>query len=100
MARDSALIFALGLGTGIASIIIMVLYVMFDAFRQTFYGNTVWLWAFPVIIFLWFARVWLVAARGELNDDPVAFAVNDTPSILLGGAILAAFLMAWSGIFA
>ena len=100
VSRDSALVFALGLGTGIASIIIMVLYVMFDAFRQTFYGNTVWLWAFPVIIFLWFARVWLVAARGELNDDPVAFAVNDLPSILLGGAILAAFLMAWSGIFA
>ncbi len=100
MARDSALVFALGIGTGIASIIIMVLYVMFDAFRQTFYGNTVWLWAFPVIIFLWFAQIWLVAARGELNDDPVAFAVNDVPSIMLGGAILTAFLMAWSGIFA
>ena len=100
VARDSALIFALGIGTGIASIIIMVLYVIFDAYRQTFYGNTLWLWAFPVILFLWFARVWLVAARGELDDDPVAFAVNDGPSILLGGAILAAFLLAWSGLFA
>jgi 4-hydroxybenzoate polyprenyltransferase/phosphoserine phosphatase len=99
VAKDGPLIFALGLGTGIASIIIMVLYVMFDAFRQTFYGDTIWLWAFPIIIFLWFARVWLVAARGELNDDPVAFAVNDVPSIMLGGAILTAFLLAWSGTF-
>lgn len=100
VARDSALVFALGLGTGIASIIIMVLYVIFDAYRQTFYGNTLWLWAFPIILFLWFSRVWLVAARGELDDDPVAFAVNDAPSILLGGAILTAFLLAWSGMFA
>ncbi len=99
IAKDSPLIFALGLGTGIASIIIMVLYIMFDAFRQTFYGDTTWLWAFPVIIFLWFARVWLVATRGELNDDPVAFAVNDVPSIMLGGAMLTAFLLAWSGTF-
>jgi len=101
VARDSALIFALGTGTGtgIASII-MVLYVIFDAYRQTFCGDTPWLWAFPVILFFWFARVWLVATRGELDDDPVAFAVNDGPSILLGGAILAAFLLAWSGLFA
>lgn len=97
---DSTLIFSLGLGTGIASILIMVLYVIFDAFRQTFYGNTAWLWAFPVIIFLWFSRVWLVAVRGELNDDPVAFAVRDRPSLLLGGAIMTAFLLAWSGMFA
>jgi len=69
-------------------------------YRQTFCGDTLWLWAFPVILFLWFARVWLVATRGELDDDPVAFAVNGGPSILLGGAILAAFLLAWSGLFA
>ena len=99
VAKDAQLVFSLGIGTGIASITIMVLYIMFDAFRQTFYGNTTWLWAFPVILFVWFARIWLMASRGNLDDDPVAFAVNDTPSILLGAAILLAFILAWSGTF-
>jgi hypothetical protein len=80
--------------------VVPVLYVIFDAFRQTFYGNTVWLRAFPVILFLWTSRVWIFAVRGELDDDPVAFAVKDAPSVALGAAMLAAFILAWSGAFA
>lgn len=98
--EDSALLLVLGLSTGIASIVVLVLYIIFDAFRQTFYGNTIWLWAFPIILFLWTSRIWLVAVRGTLDDDPVAFAVKDKPSILLGTAMLGAFLLAWSGAFA
>jgi 4-hydroxybenzoate polyprenyltransferase len=97
--EDTALIFALGVGTGISSVVIMVLYIMFDAFQQTFYGDTAWLWAFPMILFLWLSRVWLVAGRGKLDDDPVAFAVQDTPSLALGVALLASFIVAWSGVF-
>lgn len=99
-ARDAGLVFALGCGTGIASIVILVLYVIFDAYQRTFYGNTTWLWAFPVIMFLWFSRIWLMTARGVLDDDPVAFAVGDTPSLGLGVAMGLAFLLAWSGAFA
>ncbi len=97
---DAPLVFALGTGTGVASIVVMVLYITSEAFTRTFAGNTTWLWAFPVILFLWLARVWLVAGRGELDDDPVAFAVTDPPSCLLGAAMVVAFLLAWLGVFA
>jgi 4-hydroxybenzoate polyprenyltransferase/phosphoserine phosphatase len=96
-AADSPLLFALGIGTGIASTLTIVLYVIFDAFRHDLYGNPNWLWAFPVILFLWCCRIWLAAARRQLDDDPVAFALNDRPSLLLGAALLSAFVLAWSG---
>ena len=97
---DALLLMALGISTGIASLVLLVLYVMFDAFQQTFYGNSSWLWAFPLILFLWLARIWLMACRGKLDDDPVAFAVGDAASIALGSAMFAAFILAWSGVFA
>lgn len=96
---DGPLLLVLGPSTGMGAVITLILYVIFDAFRQTFYGNTAWLWAFPLILFLWVSRVWLMAARGDLDDDPVAFAVRDMPSILLGATMFGAFVLAWSGLF-
>ena len=86
--------FGLGLATGTLSIAVLVLYIMFDAFQRTFYGATDWLWAFPLLLFLWLCRVWLLAGRGELDDDPVAFAVRDSVSIALGGGMLVSYLLA------
>ncbi|MCC7250789.1 UbiA family prenyltransferase [Hyphomicrobium sp.] len=94
-AEDAPLLMSVGLSTGIASIVIMVLYIMFDAFDKTFYDNSEWLWGFPAILFLWISRIWLKAARRQLDDDPIAFAVTDLPSIVLGVGMLATFLIAW-----
>jgi hypothetical protein len=44
-------------------------------------------------MFLWLCRVWLLASRGELEDDPVSFAVKDRPSLALG-AVLAVSVVA------
>ncbi len=96
--RDTPILLVLGAGTGVASIVTLVLYVMFDAFRHDLYASAGWLWAFPLILFLWLARIWLVAGRGRLDDDPVAFALNDGPSLMLGAALVGAFVLAWSGV--
>lgn len=98
-AEDLPLLTALGLSTGVGSVVIMTLYIVFDAFHRSFYGNTEWLWAFPIILFLWISRIWLMAGRKLLDDDPVAFALTDRPSLALGAAMVAVFLLAWSGIF-
>jgi hypothetical protein len=41
----------------------------------------------PLMI-LWLCRVWLLASRGELDEDPVAFALTDRMSQLIGVAVL------------
>ena len=87
----------MGVSAGTACIVVMMFYIIFDAFHQAVFVHPPWLWAFPLVLYLWLARIWLLATRGELDDDPVAFAVHDTPSLLLGAVMLAAFLLACLG---
>lgn len=96
-AGDGPLVLAMGVAAGLGAVLIMVLYLLNDAFSASFYGNPLWLWAFPPILFLWVSRVWLLCHRGELNDDPVAFAVRDRASLALGATIMLAFIAAWAG---
>ena len=39
-----------------------------------------------VFLLLWLSRVWLLASRGQLNEDPVVFALTDRMSLLIGVA--------------
>jgi hypothetical protein len=74
---------------------IMVLYIVEEAFRSSFYGSTGWLWGFPPLVFLFVVRIWLVSVRGEMMDDPVAFAIRDMASIGLLCLLLICFGAAW-----
>jgi hypothetical protein len=58
------------------------------------YNRPAALWATPPLLFLWVGRIWLLANRGEMHDDPVVFALSDRMSWLLGAAVGAAFLLA------
>jgi 4-hydroxybenzoate polyprenyltransferase len=90
-ASDAPLILSLGVGTMMATVLIMVIYLVEDAFPTGFYTHPHFLWSFPAIIFLWLARIWLVCHRGELHDDPVAFALKDGPSLIYGALMAAMF---------
>jgi 4-hydroxybenzoate polyprenyltransferase len=46
------------------------------------------LWLIMPLMILWLCRVWLLASRGELDEDPVAFALTDRMSQLIGLAVL------------
>jgi hypothetical protein len=49
------------------------------------------MWLMPPLMILWLCRVWLLASRGELDEDPVVFALTDRMSLLMGlGAVLIA----------
>jgi 4-hydroxybenzoate polyprenyltransferase len=95
---DAPLVLGLGLATGTASVLILVLFLIFDAFQRDIYTNPHWLWLFPIVIFLWIGRIWLISQRGELNDDPVVFALKDRQSLVLGVVMAAAFVLAWLGV--
>ncbi|HEY8574524.1 UbiA family prenyltransferase [Phenylobacterium sp.] len=92
--EDRGLTLVFGIAAATASIIILVLYLMEEVFPQGFYGHPQWLWAAPPILFLWVSRIWLLANRGEMHDDPVVFALKDRVSLGLGAVLAAAFLLA------
>lgn len=89
--EDAPLTLALGVATATASVLILVLYLTEEAFPSGVYAMPQWLWTAPVVLSLWTSRVWLLAHRGELHDDPVEFAVRDRVSLALGCVLIAAF---------
>jgi hypothetical protein len=93
-AGDAALTLALGVAVGVCSILVLVLYLADGAFPTQVYRSPAWLWGFPVFVALFVMRVWLLAHRGQLHDDPVAFAVKDRYSLMLGSGLAVAFLLA------
>jgi 4-hydroxybenzoate polyprenyltransferase len=90
-ASDSPLVLTLGVAAMVATVLIMVIYLVEDAFPAGFYKHPNFLWAFPIILFLWLARIWFLCHRGELHDDPVAFALKDRLSLFYGALMCAAF---------
>lgn len=96
-AEDADLTLGLGLATATVSPLILVLYVMESAWPSGVYQTPEALWIAPVALAGWLMRVWLLANRGELDDDPVVFAIKDGQSLMIGavlmiGVLAAAFL--------
>jgi 4-hydroxybenzoate polyprenyltransferase len=93
-ASDAPFILATGVATMMASVLILVLYLVDDAFPTGFYHHPSFLWGFVVVIFLWLARIWLLCQRGELRDDPVAFALKDRVSLFYAVVMATIFVAA------
>lgn len=91
-AGDVLLTLVYGISSGVASLVISMLYIT-NGVATVLYGNPSWLWAVPLLLYLWQMRVWLYAHRGTLDDDPIVFALKDRASLLLGaGCLLALYL--------
>ncbi|MDX2235636.1 MAG: UbiA family prenyltransferase [Hyphomonadaceae bacterium] len=92
--EDAPLTLVFGVASTVGSVLIMITYLMEEAFPSGLYSAPVWLWAAPALVSLWTMRIWLLAHRGELDDDPVAFAVRDRPSLVMGAVLVVAFALA------
>jgi 4-hydroxybenzoate polyprenyltransferase/phosphoserine phosphatase len=56
------------------------------------YSHPARLWGIAALVLYWLARVWMLAIRGRMKDDPVEFALTDWQTYLIG-AISAALLI-------
>ena len=52
------------------------------------------LWIFCPLLLYWITRMWHLAWRGRMNDDPLAFASKDIQTYLVGAVGAAAILLA------
>jgi hypothetical protein len=94
-ASDAPLVLGFGLSSALGAVLIMILYIINDAFTQAFYGNALWLWGFPAALYLFLARIWLVCHRGDLHDDPVVFAATDRTCLAILAVTAVCFGFAW-----
>lgn len=93
-AEDAGLTLGLGLATATVSPLILVLYIIESAWPSGVYQTPEALWIAPVALAGWLMRVWLLANRGELDDDPVVFAIKDGHSLMIGAVLMAGLLAA------
>lgn len=78
-AEDAPMILAFGAATANASVLSLAIYGLLAPNRLI--DNPQIMMIVASIVAAWFMRIWLVAVRGELNDDPVLFAVKDRISL-------------------
>jgi 4-hydroxybenzoate polyprenyltransferase len=90
---DWPLTLTFGVGVGLTSIVIMLLYLTNDAAPSGFYGRPALLFVVPAVVTLWLMRIWLLSNRMQLHDDPVVFAVRDRTSLVLGVAVAVSFFL-------
>ncbi len=81
-----------GTASAYAAVVVFSLYINGSNITRL-YAHPVRLWLIVPLMLLWISRVWLLASRGQMNEDPVIFAVTDRMSLLMGlaVAVVAAF---------
>ena len=82
-----------GTASGYASVVVLTLYI-FTLDAAQLYAHTRRLWLIVPILLLWISRLWLQASRGQLDEDPVVYAITDRRSIFLGLLVVLVVLSA------
>lgn len=90
---DLELLASLGGASGYISVLVLALYIN-DAASGTLYHSQKWLWAACPLLLFWLSRVWLLAHRGQMHDDPIIFALRDQVSRWIGAAFFLVFVLA------
>jgi 4-hydroxybenzoate polyprenyltransferase len=92
---DRELLLALGVGSSFSAVVILSLYVHSQEVRLL-YSSPEFLTLLCPIVLYWLSRIWLLAHRGELKEDPVTLAIRDPVSygvFVASAAVIAASMM-------
>jgi 4-hydroxybenzoate polyprenyltransferase len=84
--NDLPMITGMGTASGYIAALVFMLYVDSSAVR-TSYREPSLLWLVLPVLLFWLGRIWLLAGRGHLQEDPVKFALRDRTSIACGAIV-------------
>lgn len=85
---DMETLLTLGTASGYVSVLVLALYMNSDQMRLL-YDDSRLLWLICPVVMYWISRVWLLARRGTLHEDPVVFAFRDRASVVVAVVCLA-----------
>lgn len=90
---DVPVVTSLGPASGLLAVLVFALYINSPSI-QKYYATPEALWGICLILMYWITRIWFLAARAEMHDDPVLFAVRDKVSLFSGVLVLGCLLAA------
>src|SRR3546814_10939983 len=85
-----------GISAGMVAILVLALFAH-DPATAEHYALPEMLWLLCLPLIYWLNRIWMMARRGEVEGDPVAFAIKDGRSLFVGAATPGIFLAALYG---
>jgi len=91
--EDLPILGSLGTATAVASALVYCLYITGEDVL-TLYSRPDVLWLGLPLFLYWIARLWVLAVRGSLHEDPVAFALGDRVTWAVLGAFFLTVLLA------
>ncbi|MDX3908446.1 MAG: UbiA family prenyltransferase [Sphingobium sp.] len=90
---DLDVVMMAGVGAGMVSVLVLALFAN-DLGTARSYATPHLLWFICLPLLYWINRIWMMARRGEVDGDPVAFAVRDPRSIAMGAVSVMLFVAA------
>jgi 4-hydroxybenzoate polyprenyltransferase len=82
---DLGIVTTAGVCSGFLSSLVLALYINSDAV-QLLYHRPAFLWAILPLLLYYILRIWVVAGRGQLHDDPIIYTIK-SPSTYYVAAI-------------
>jgi 4-hydroxybenzoate polyprenyltransferase len=93
LVSDLEQIRSFGTSAATAAVVVFMLYIARPDVTAL-YRHAARLWFIVPLLIFWIYRVWLIASRGELDDDPVVFAMRDRVSLAVGALVVIVALSA------
>lgn len=82
---DREQVFALGTACGAVAVLVLALYLSSPEVGRL-YRSPRWLWGLCPLVLYWVSRLWLLARRGAVTEDPVVFTLRDPTTWFVGAA--------------
>jgi len=79
---DLAVLWPMGLASALAAVVVLGLYINAPE-TEARYASPVLLWGLAGLMIYWLGRLWIKTARGQMDDDPVLYALKDRGSRLV-----------------
>lgn len=93
--EDIEIVANVGPTSGYMAVLVLALYVN-SSTAETLYARPFLLWLVCPLILYWVTRVWFLARRGHLTEDPLLFSLKDRISLLVV-AVMAVLIVLATG---
>jgi 4-hydroxybenzoate polyprenyltransferase len=91
--HDLGILRSFGTASGYLAVLVLALY-MNSSEVKTLYRHHQALWVLFGLLLYWVSRVWMLAFRGEMHDDPIVFAMKNRLSLFVIGLCVATVVIA------
>ncbi len=90
---DLPVLMAIGVSSSMIAVLVFAFYLNLPEVNGM-YPHKRWLWLISPILLYWLSRIWMKTHRGEIDDDPIVFAVKDWQSLVVFAICACCFVAA------